>query len=84
MMATMEQTQTELPRLVELAQRGEEVVITQHGLPVAKITGLHSRQRVTQADRVNWLAELADLRRRTATGKTHPTIEEILDEDRGN
>jgi antitoxin (DNA-binding transcriptional repressor) of toxin-antitoxin stability system len=81
MMATVEQTQSELPRLITLAQRGEEVVITRQGQPVAKLTGLpHPR---TPAERRAWLARLARLRESTAMAKTGLTVEQILDEDRG-
>ena len=81
MMATLEQTQSELLRLISLAQRGEEVVITSQGQPVAKLTGLP--QPRTAADRRAWLAKLAALRECLSTGKTGPTVEQILDEDRG-
>ena len=81
MTATLEQTQSELLRLISLAQRGEEVVITSQGQPVAKLTGLP--QPRTAADRRAWLAKLAALRERLATGKTGLTVEQILDEDRG-
>ena len=82
MTATLEQTQSELPRLINLAQRGEEVVITSQGQPVAKLTGLP--QPRSSADRRAWLAKLAVLRSRLATGNnTGPTVEQILDEDRG-
>ena len=81
MTATLEQTQSELLRLINLAQRGEEVVITSQGQPVAKLTGLP--QPRTAADRRAWLAKLAALRERLATGKTGLTVEQILDEDRG-
>ena len=82
MTATLEQTQSELFRLITLAQRGEEVVITSHGHPVAKLTGLP--QPRTATDRRAWLARLAALRERLATGKTGPTVEQLLDEDRGD
>jgi antitoxin (DNA-binding transcriptional repressor) of toxin-antitoxin stability system len=78
MTATLEQTQSELLRLIHLAQRGEEVVITSQGQPVAKLTGL-PRPR-TDADRRAWLTKLARLRAATATGKTTPTTEEILED----
>ena len=78
---TLEQTQSELLRLIKLAQRGEEVVITSHGHPVAKLTGLPQPRTVT--DRRAWLARLVALRQRLATGKSSPTVEQILDEDRG-
>ena len=39
MTATVEQTQADLGSLLELARRGEEIVITQAGEPVARLTG---------------------------------------------
>jgi antitoxin (DNA-binding transcriptional repressor) of toxin-antitoxin stability system len=82
MTATLEQTQSELPRLIRLAQRGEEVLITSEGTPVAKLTGLPLPRAAT--DRRSWLARLARLRAATTTGKTGPTTEQILEEDRGD
>ena len=81
MTATLEQTQSDLLRLIDLAQRGEEVLITREGRAVAKLTGVP--QPRTAADRHAWLAKLAGLRQRLATGRTGPTVEQILDEDRG-
>jgi antitoxin (DNA-binding transcriptional repressor) of toxin-antitoxin stability system len=78
--ATLEQIQTELPRLVALASQGEEVLITIEGRAVAKLTGL---PKPATPSHHTWLAELAELRRQSATGKTGgPTVEEILAEDR--
>ncbi len=37
--ATIEQTQADLARVLELARQGEEVVITRSGKPIAKLTG---------------------------------------------
>ena len=42
MTATVEQTQADLSRILELACNGEEVVITRGGEPVAKLTGFVS------------------------------------------
>lgn len=42
MTATVEQTQADLARMLELARQGEEVVITHAGEPIAKLTGLVS------------------------------------------
>ena len=42
MIATVEQTQADLTHILELARAGEEVVITQGGEPIAKLTGLVS------------------------------------------
>ena len=70
--------QSELPRLLDLVQQGEEVAITRQGCVVAKLTRVapvpHSR------DRQAWLAKLARLRESTATGKAAPSTEAILDD----
>jgi len=79
MTATVEQIQADLLKLLEEARRGEEVVITQQGQPIAKLTGLPPTP-----NRQAWLAKLARLRQRVATGKTGLTVEQILDEDRGD
>ena len=42
MTATVEQTQADLARILEIACNGEEVVITRGGEPVAKLMGLVS------------------------------------------
>jgi prevent-host-death family protein len=81
MTATVEQTQSELLRLIDLARKGEEVVIVNQGRPVAMLTPL-SESRPNR-NREPWLAKLADLRRRVATDKNGLTVEQILDEDRG-
>jgi antitoxin (DNA-binding transcriptional repressor) of toxin-antitoxin stability system len=86
MNATLEQTESDLRRLVALAQQGEEVVITSQGRPVAKLTGVPRASGQTARNREAWLKKLADLRMATATGKTGPAAEEILDDlrsDRG-
>ncbi len=78
MTATLEQTQSDLLKLVNLVQQGEEVVITSQGRVVAKLSAvpLGSPSPSRQA----WLARLRQLRENTATGKTSPTTEEILDD----
>ena len=81
MTATLEQTQTDLRKLLGLVEHGQEIIITSQGRPVAKLTGLP--QTAIAPDRQAWLAKLANLRTRLATGKTGLTVEQILDEDRG-
>jgi prevent-host-death family protein len=82
MTATLEQTQADLLKLLGMVQQGEEVVITSQGRPVAKLTGVP--QANPPPNRQAWLAKLAQLRQRLSTGKTGLTVEQILDEDRGN
>lgn len=81
MTATLEQTQSDLPRLIDLAQQGEEVFITREGRTVAKLTGLPLLR--TAQDRKAWLSKLAALRGRLDTGGSGPTVEQIITEDRG-
>ncbi len=82
MTATLEQTQSDLLRLVNLVQQGEEVVITSQGRAVAKLSAVP--QSASSPDRQAWLARLAALREQLSTGKMGPTVEQILDEDRGD
>ena len=84
MTATLQQIQSDWARLIELARQGEEVVITDGGRPIAKLTGVPEARQ--PANRHAWLAKLARLRASTATGKNTPTTEEILEdlrEERG-
>ena len=78
MTATVEQTQSDLLKLVNLVQQGEEVVITSQGRAVAKLSAVP--QTTPLPNRQAWLARLRQLRASTATGKTSPTTEEILDD----
>lgn len=78
MTATLEQTQAELPKLVNLVQQGEEVVITSQGRAVAKLSAMP--QNAPSPNRQACLARLRELRESTATGKTSPSTEEILDD----
>ncbi len=82
MTATLEQTQSDLLRLVNLVQQGEEVVITSQGRAVARLSAVP--QSPPAPNRQAWLARLAELRAQFSTGKTGPTVEQILDEDRGD
>lgn len=78
MTATVEQLQSEWRKLIDLAQRGEETVLTQNGRAVARLTALV--QTASPLDPREWLAELAQLREMTATGGKSPTTEEILED----
>ena len=78
MTARVEQLESEWRRLIDAARRGDEVVLTSQGQPVARLTGVH--QPPLAQDRRRWLAELAHLRQSVATQKTTPTTDEILDD----
>ena len=82
MTATLQESQTDLQRLVELASQGEEVVITVDGKPKAKLTAATSAPTGKALDVSAWAKQLEELRRKYATGKTSPTVEQILEEDR--
>ncbi len=82
MIATLEQTQSDLLRLVKLVQQGEEIFITSQGRAVAKLTPVPGIPPL--ADRTVWLAKLAELRIRITTGRNGLAVEKILDEDRGD
>ncbi len=75
MTATLDQTQAELPQLLERVRRGEEVVITQQGQPVARLTSLP-----TAAGRSAWLEKLERLRTAKPTGLPGTQSETILDD----
>jgi antitoxin (DNA-binding transcriptional repressor) of toxin-antitoxin stability system len=76
MTATLEQTQSDLLKLLNLVQQGEEVVITSQGRAVAKLSAVPPS--APSQSRQAWLARLRRLRETSATDKTTPTTEEIL------
>jgi antitoxin (DNA-binding transcriptional repressor) of toxin-antitoxin stability system len=73
-----------LPRLVELASQGEDVVITVEGKPKARLTraGAANGHALSAPELQQWQAELAELQARLSTGKTTPTAEQLIAEDR--
>jgi len=80
MTATVEQIQSEWRRLIDLAQKGEEISITSQGRVIAKLTGVAPSPAVPAPDRRVWLAELAELREKTSSGKNGPATEAILED----
>jgi antitoxin (DNA-binding transcriptional repressor) of toxin-antitoxin stability system len=83
----LSKSQAELPRLVEIASQGEDVVITVGGKPKARLTranvtpsnGSSPKSAVALAVRVK---ELAALRDKYRSGKDGLTVEQILEETR--
>lgn len=85
MIATLSKSQAELPRLVEIASQGEDVVITVEGKPKARLTradGPVGNGSKTPVDMAVWLKELEEVRRQYSTGNAGSSAEKILDEDR--
>ena len=81
MTATIQDFQSEALMLIDVARRGEDVVITHEGQAVARLTGLPSQK--SSSDRRAWLQRLGALRARLATAATGASVQQILDEDRG-
>lgn len=84
MTTTLSQSQADLPRLVELASQGEDIVITVAGKPKAKLTRAKTSNghQLSAQELQTRMAELADLRARLSTGKPSPTAEQLVTEDR--
>ena len=89
MTATLSKSQAELPRLVEIASRGEDVVITVGGRPKARLT----RPNVAPGNAASpksaveltfRLKELAALRDKYRSGKDGRTVDQILEETRAD
>ena len=81
MTATIQDFQSKALTLIDVARRGEEVVITEEGHAIARLTGFPSQK--SSSDRHAWLQRLGALRARLATAATGASVQQILDEDRG-
>jgi antitoxin (DNA-binding transcriptional repressor) of toxin-antitoxin stability system len=84
MMATWSKSQADLPRLVEIASQGGDVVITVEGLPQARLTLASIPPGTGGTDLTVRLKELAALREKYHTGKTGPTVDQILEKTRAD
>jgi prevent-host-death family protein len=58
MIATLRESKTRLSELVNLANSGEEILITVHGQPKARLLAVSD----SQSDTAEWLRELSELR----------------------
>ena len=82
MTATLRETKAKLSEMVRRASQGEEVIITVNGKEQAKLVGIPKRAK--KLNKKKWLAELAELRRITSTGRVGMTAQEIQDELRAD
>jgi len=85
----LSKSQAELPRLVEIASQGEDVVITVKGKPKARLTRAHmapgnGAPPRRWADLTVRVKELAALRDKYRTGKSGRTVDQILEEIRAD
>jgi antitoxin (DNA-binding transcriptional repressor) of toxin-antitoxin stability system len=80
MMKTLRESKAKLSELVELASRGEDVLISVRGKVKARLTRLGTPQ-VGGAD---WARELRGLHRAYGRTRAKSTVEEILAEDRAD
>ena len=89
MVMTLRESKAKLSKLVEMASRGEDVVITVEGKPKARLTranvapgnGASLQGAVDLTVRVK---ELAALREKYHTGKAGLTVDQILEETRAD
>ena len=73
------EAKTQLSKLLELVSKGEKVIITRHGVPVAELTPPTHRNI---ADPLQVSAELKSIRRMTKPGPE--TIKSMMEAGRRN
>lgn len=72
------EAKTRLAALLDAVERGEEVVITRHGKPVARLTGVDDTARRARAEEA--VRHLRELRKGLTLGGI--TVQELRDEGR--
>jgi prevent-host-death family protein len=65
------EAKTHLPRLIRAVERGETVIITRHGKPVAKLAPVEDRRRTE-------VAEVIERMKRARAQRPKVSLEEIL------
>jgi prevent-host-death family protein len=65
------EAKTHLPRLIRQVERGETVIITRHGKPVAKLAPVDDRRRAE-------VAEIIARMKRARARRPRMSVEEIL------
>lgn len=79
MIATFRESKTRLSELVSIANSGEEILITVHGRPKARILPVSE----PHSDTADWLRELSDLRSslgQTSTSQKPSALEEVRED----
>jgi prevent-host-death family protein len=77
---------TQLSRLIDKVEKGEEVMITRHGKPVAKLVPASTRRPALTPEQVEKrrqaLNELLEIGRRLNLNLTHEEIKKSIEEGR--
>jgi len=76
MIKTLRESKAKLSELVDLASRGEEVLISVRGKVKARLVRATPPGR--PSDRASWASELRRLQKSSARATTQLTVEEIL------
>jgi antitoxin (DNA-binding transcriptional repressor) of toxin-antitoxin stability system len=87
MIVTLSKSQAELPKLVEIASRGEDVIIMVEGKPKARLTradAADAGRGEAPVDMDAWVKELEEAHHKYTTGKPGSSTEQILNEDRSS
>ncbi|MBM3530319.1 MAG: type II toxin-antitoxin system prevent-host-death family antitoxin [Alphaproteobacteria bacterium] len=77
------EAKTQLSALVDAVEKGEDIVITRHGKPVARLTrpeDRHSPEAVAQRRKA--IAELREMARKRGLRATHEEIKSWIEEGR--
>ncbi len=72
------EAKTHLPRLLDQVEAGEDIVITRHGRPVARLVAVEDGADRERETRETW-AMLTAIRASTRPG---PSVREMIDEGR--
>ncbi len=81
MTTTLQQMIAEPQPLLDRARTGEEIVLTDGGKPVLKVTGVAPQTKKVSAEALKkWMEEAAALAAASATGKRGMTADEIVNE----
>ncbi|HEV8130764.1 MAG TPA: type II toxin-antitoxin system prevent-host-death family antitoxin [Acidobacteriota bacterium] len=76
MIKTLKESKAKLSELVDLASRGEDVLISVRGRVKVRLT--RAAADMGASDRTRWVRELRRLQKSWRRAVTHPTVEEIL------
>lgn len=83
MVTNLREAKAQLSQLVQRAAAGEDIIITVHGRPVARMTAVVPAAS-SQRDASAWMAELAAEAEAAMCGPAQATSQQVWDELRGD